>query len=69
MITQPALGLDVDKIRRLLRSEDSRTLVERLQQRWREEYNTVRSSRELIEIGRAQGKLEIIDWILKLREE
>ena len=62
-------GIDASKTQRWLHNEDGKTFIERLLRRKLEEYSGLRSSRELIEIGRYQGKLEIIDWILRLREE
>lgn len=58
-----------DKINRCLRSDEARELVESLCDARRREIVQLIGSRELLDIGRCQGRLEILNWLLKLREE
>jgi hypothetical protein len=62
-------GIDNDKARRWMRMDDAKTVIERAQIKHTNAIRSLRDSRELLDIGRYQGQLEILDWFLKLREE
>jgi len=57
------------KIARLLRSEDGKELVTWLNEQSYREMAQLKGVRDPVDIGRCQGKLDIIDRILRMREE
>jgi hypothetical protein len=58
-----------DKIRRFLQLDDARPLLSRVEDRRNRCLGSLRGNTELIEIGRSQGRLEILDWLLGLKED
>ena len=59
-----------DKISRYLRLDDGAPFLDELHQRRNRVYGSLKGASEIITIGRYQGQLEILDWIITtLREE
>lgn len=61
--------LDRDKTRKLLRQDDAKSFVERLQERRQEEYSRLKNASDLVQIGRGQGRVDILEWLLSLKED
>lgn len=59
----------LDKISRYLRLDDAKPFFEKIADRRNRVIGSLQGNSELIEIGRSQGRLEILNWILNLREE
>lgn len=59
----------LDKIQRFLRLTDGKPFFERLEERRSRAYSSLRSNSELIEVGRSQGRIEILEWIMNMKEE
>jgi hypothetical protein len=59
----------LEKISRFLRLDDARPLLSRIEDRRNKCLSSLRANTELIEIGRSQGRIEILDWLLKLKED
>ena len=59
----------MDKIGRYLRMSEGQFFMERVEERHRRTLGSLRNNIDLIEIGRSQGQLNILDWILRMREE
>lgn len=60
---------DEDKTQKWFRNEDGKSFLEYIRQKYVQEDRQLRSASDLITIGRYQGKLEILEWLIKLREE
>ena len=58
---------EAEKISRFLRQDDAKLFLEHVSDRYRKCVSSLRGNSELIEVGRSQGRLEILDWILKLK--
>jgi len=58
-----------DKISRFLRLDDARPFLAKVEDRRNRCLGSLRGNTELIEVGRSQGRIEILDWILSLKEE
>lgn len=63
------VGVDRDKIARLLRLDDAKTLITRVVERREEIRKSLQAARDVIDIHRYQGNLDVLDWILSFREE
>jgi len=61
--------LEDDKIARCLRTDEGKVLVERLLSRKYQAQYQLGSYKEPVDIYRAQGHLDEIEYILRLREE
>ena len=61
--------LDRAKTAKLLRQDDAKTLIQYLQQRIVQEHNQVEGAGDLLNLGRSQGRIEILKQMLKFREE
>lgn len=57
-----------DKISRYLRQDDGKRFWEVIQNRRWQVSNALKNNSELIEVGRSQGRLDILDWLLSLKE-
>jgi hypothetical protein len=58
-----------DKIARLLRTDDGKLLLEKVDNRHKWHIKNLQVAHDLIEIGREQGRLEILEWLLTMRED
>lgn len=73
MVTSPNVKLQSqeaeisDKIARLLRSPEGKIFMQRLEERRTRCYGSLRENSELLQIGRSQGRVDILDWILSMR--
>jgi len=61
--------VQLDKISRFLRLDDAKPFLEKLVDRRNRCFGSLQGNSELIEIGRSQGRIEILNWILNLKEE
>jgi len=61
--------VQLDKISRFLRLDDARPFLEKIVDRRNRCLGSLRGNTEIIEIGRSQGRVEILEWILNLKEE
>jgi len=60
----------LDKIQRYLRLDDGKPFLERVAWRRNRVIDSLASNSEVIQIGRSQGRLEILNWILNdLKED
>ena len=60
----------LDKIQRYLRLDDGKPFLERVAWRCNRVIDSLASNSEVIQIGRSQGRLEILNWILNdLKED
>ena len=57
------------KIAKFLRQPEANEFFQRVYEKQQQENRSLRTCTDLLGIGRYQGKLEIIDWLLKLKEE
>ena len=58
----------LQKISKVLRSEDAQDLVKWLQSELNDSITTLKQTRDEIDFKRAQGRVEILELILKKRE-
>jgi hypothetical protein len=59
----------LDKVRRCLRTDEGKELIAYLSDRLQRHHAQLKSSREILDIYRYQGRIEECETILKLREE
>jgi ferritin len=61
--------IQLEKISRFLRLDDARPLLAKVEDRRNRCLSSLRVNTETIEIGRSQGRIEILDWLLGLKED
>lgn len=59
----------LDRIGRYLRQADGQYFIDRVQERQKRAMSSLKNNIDLLEIGRNQGQLVVLDWILRMREE
>ena len=57
-----------DKISRWLKQPEAEFFMERVFEKQKRTVTALKNNIDLLEIGRNQGQLYILDWILRLRE-
>ena len=57
----------VGKVERLMRTDDAKALLTLIDGQVHRAINSLKTSGDLIAVARYQGKLEILDWLLKFR--
>jgi hypothetical protein len=60
---------EADRIARLLRSDDGKLLLAKIDAWYRTDLNCLKSASEPLLIGRYQGRIEALERLYKLREE
>jgi hypothetical protein len=57
----------IDKIGRMLRTPEGELLMTKVREKHRYFLSILRNTTDLVEMGRAQGQLFVLAWILELR--
>lgn len=61
--------IEADKIARYLRLEDGKPFLAKIADRLNRCQSSLQGNSEVIEIGRSQGRIDILNWILSLKED
>ena len=61
--------LEKQRIARLFRTDDGKLFIQRIRKEYDIQARQIASAREIVDVGRCQGKLDVLDWILSLLEE
>lgn len=73
MLTVAQLQLDDtkrdDKIKRCLRTDEGKELIDKIQDLCKRTTNQLKTARDVIDIHRYQGRLEAWEQILKMKED
>jgi uncharacterized protein (UPF0305 family) len=62
-------NFDEAKTAKWLRQEEGKSFIEYMHLKLNQELKQLRTSRELVTIHQTQGRIEILEWFLKIREE
>lgn len=59
----------VDKIGRWMRQPEAQLFMERVEQKSKYALQGLKTAVDMHNVGRSQGQLDVLDWILRLRRE